>query len=61
MKTAKKPTLVNSGDYLEQALYKGLTESQIKYAKSKVMSFKRLGLVVPYGIIRKISLEQHHE
>ena len=52
-----QPKLIKSGNYLEQALMKGLNKKQKEYAKSKIKHFEDFGLAIPYRLIRKGALE----
>lgn len=57
MKNKTQPINVNSGNYLYQALMIGLTEEQKAWAESEVKKCEKLGVVIPYGVIRKCALE----
>lgn len=57
MNTKTQPKEVKSGNYLEQALFKGLNKKQVNWAKEQVEKFENLGVAIPYGIIRKGALE----
>jgi hypothetical protein len=50
---------LKSGNYLEQACLKGLSDNQAKYARGKIKEWGDKGIAVLYGIIRKIALEKH--
>jgi len=52
MKTKSHPRQINSGNYLEQALMKGLTKSGRQWAKGQVKKFEGFGIAVPWGLIR---------
>lgn len=57
MKERSAPIEVKSGDYLDQALMKGLCPVQKKKAKELVKTFKSMELAVPYGKIRQSVLK----
>lgn len=57
MKAKQNPKEIKSGNYLEQALFKGLNKKQLAYAKEQVKNFETLSFAIPYGIIRKSALE----
>lgn len=56
MKRKTQPKLVESGNYLEQGLFKGLNKTQKNYAEKQLKKFKEMGVAIPYGVIRKTSL-----
>lgn len=55
MKIHTSPTTIHSSNYLEHACFKGLTKSQINYAKEQFKKFDEDK--IPYGIIRKVALD----
>jgi len=57
MKTKTEPKQIKSGNYLDQALMKGLNKKQKEWAKMQVKKFEDFGVAIPYGIIRKGALE----
>lgn len=59
MKTKTQPIILKSGSNLEQACYEGMNTEQLKIAKEKVKWFESLGVMVPYGMIRKYVLKNN--
>ena len=57
MKTKTQPKQIKSGNYLDQALMKGLNKKQKEWANMQVKKFEDFGVAIPYGIIRKCALE----
>jgi phage-related protein len=57
MKTKTQPLRIKSGNYLEQALFKGLNKKQKEYAKMQVKKCEESGIEVHYGIIRKLAMQ----
>lgn len=57
MKTKSTPANLQSGSYIEQALFKGLSPKGIAFAKRKVKEFEATygEKGIPYGIIRKVA------
>lgn len=56
MKVKSQPTNVKSGNYLEQALYKGLNKKQTAFVKDMISKFD-YGEKIPYGHLRKVALK----
>jgi len=56
MKNKTQPLNLNSGDYLYQALMKGLNKKQRDFANSELKKAEMNSMELPIGLIRKMAL-----